>query len=241
VGYAPAWTRFEVNLNLPLPAIPRIIERALKSSAILSCVCRGSPAAWHRLGIKGARSSTGQATRAAALETTEMRLHRDLPRVIRAISLVVLAIAAGSCGGHGRPSQADQAYFEVYSRETRQTIAWWKQQVDTAQLIRYARGAVGSEQSAIAADAAAKRDEALRTLGDDYGLTSEEIQAVTSGQSSRKIEEKIARGRKRLEIRIDRLEKIFSQTCKDFEKNPGPTVEELKKAENNLERYLKAG
>jgi hypothetical protein len=145
------------------------------------------------------------------------------------------------CSPASRPSKVDQAYFDAYSNETRTTIAWWKQQIDTAQLIRIVRGAADSAQSAVSGDAATKRDEAQRTLRDEYGLSEEEVQAVIKGQTSRKIEEELARGRKRLEVRIDRLEKIFAQTCKDFEKNPRGTVDELKRAESNVEKSLKGG
>jgi hypothetical protein len=143
------------------------------------------------------------------------------------------------CGPHGGPSKAEQAYFENYSNETRKSITWWKQQVDTTQLIRLARSAPGPAESSIAADVAAKRDEALQTLRHEYELTPEEVQAVVNGQVSRKIEEQLARARRKLEVRIDRLEKIFSETRKEFEKNPTATVDELKRAENNLENYLK--
>jgi hypothetical protein len=139
-----------------------------------------------------------------------------------------------------KPSKADQAYFDAYSNETRTTIAWWKQQVDTAQLIRSARGAAEAAQAAVPSDAT-RHDEALRTLHDEYGLSAEEVEEVVKGQTSRKIEEDLGRGRKRLEVRIDRLEKIFTQTCKDFEKNPRGTVDELKRAENNVEKSLKGG
>jgi len=146
-----------------------------------------------------------------------------------------------SCTAHSGPSNAEQAYFDGYSNETRTTIAWWRQQLDTAQLIRTARGGVDSAQYATAGDAAPKRDHALRTLREEYGLTDEEVQSVINGQISRKIEQELARGRKRLEVRIDRLEKIYAQTCRDFEKNPRGTVDELKRAENNVEKYLKGG
>jgi hypothetical protein len=140
-----------------------------------------------------------------------------------------------------KPSKADQAYFDAYTNETKTTIAWWKQQVDTAKLIRTARGAADSAQPTLVGAAAAGREEALRTLHDEYGLSVDEVEAVVKGQTSRKIEEELARGRKRLEVRIDRLEKIFGQTCKDFEKNPRGTVDELKRAENNVEKSLKGG
>lgn len=152
----------------------------------------------------------------------------------------LLCLFLGGCSPHSGPSKAEQAYFDMYSIETRKNIAWWKQQVDTAQLIRTARGLADSGQPAMTAEAAARRDEALRTLRDEYGLTAEEVQAVIKGQVTRRIEEELARGRKKLEVRIDRLEKTFAQTCKDFEKNPSGTVEELKRAENNLEKYLES-
>jgi hypothetical protein len=145
------------------------------------------------------------------------------------------------CSPRSGPSKAEQSYFDAYSNETRRTLAWWKRQLDTAQLMRAARSVAGSAQSAIPADAAAGRDEALRTLRNEYGLTSEELEAVAAGQISRRIEEELARGRKRLEVRVNRLETIYAQTCKDFERNPSGTVDELKRAENNLEKYLKGG
>src|SRR5215471_424841 len=91
------------------------------------------------------------------------------------------ALVVGACLCHvgcspvSKPSKTDQAYFDGYSNETRTTIAWWKQQVDTAQLIRTARGAADAAQSAVG-DAATRRDEALRTLRDEYGLSAEEIE-----------------------------------------------------------------
>jgi len=110
-----------------------------------------------------------------------------------------------------------------------------------AQLIRAARGAAGSAQSPIATESSTKRDQALETLRHEYGLSADEVQAVINGQMSRRIEDELSSGRKKLAVRIDRLEKIFAQTCKDFEKNPAGTVEELKRAENNVEKYLKGG
>ena len=163
-----------------------------------------------------------------------------LQMALCAALVVGVCLCPSGCSPASKPSKTDQAYFDGYSNETRTTIAWWKQQVDTAQLIRTARGAADAAQSAVG-DAATRRDEALRTLRDEYGLSAEEIEAVVKGQTSRKIEEELARGRKRLEVRIDRLEKIFTQTCKDFEKNPRGTVDELKRAENNVEKSLKGG
>ncbi|HKF58504.1 MAG TPA: hypothetical protein VKJ45_23890 [Blastocatellia bacterium] len=167
--------------------------------------------------------------------------YRGLLLAIYAALGVGVCLSDGGCSPVSKPSKADQAYFDAYSNETRTTIAWWKQQLDTAQLIRTARGSVDSAQPALAGAAATEREEALRTLHDEYGLTAEEVEAVVRGQGSRKIEEELARGRKRLEVRIDRLEKIFTQTCKDFEKNPRGTVDELKRAENNVEKSLKGG
>jgi len=155
------------------------------------------------------------------------------------ICVALGAVVLASCTPRSRPSKAEQAYFDAYSNETRTTIAWWRQQLDTAQLIRTARGGIDSAQSAGARDAAANRDQALRTLREEYGLTDEEVQSAINGQINRKIEQELSRGRKRLEVRIDRLEKIFAQTCRDFEKNPRGTVDELKRAENNVENYLK--
>src|SRR5262245_7938652 len=166
------------------------------------------------------------------------RLSRNL------VAAVYAALAAGilaSCAQHSRPSKAEQTYFDAYSNETRNTIAWWRQQLNTGQLIRTARGGVDTAQSVVLADSATKRDQALRTLREEYGLTDEEVQSVINGQTSRRIEQELSRGRKRLEVRIDRLEKIFAQSCKDFQKNPTGTVDELKRAENNVEKYLKGG
>jgi 3-oxoacyl-[acyl-carrier-protein] synthase III len=154
-------------------------------------------------------------------------------------ALAVCCCCLAGCAMRSGPSKTEQAYFETYSNETRQAIDWWKQQVDTTRLVREARGAARSTQTAIAKDATAKHDEALQTLRHEYGLTVDEIQAVVNGQINRKIEEELAKGRKKLEVRIDRLEKTFSRTCKDFEKNPKGTVDELKRAENNFEKYLK--
>src|SRR5262245_10137942 len=162
-----------------------------------------------------------------------------LPGVCAGLACLCLFLA--SCAVRRGPSQAERAYFDAYSNETRQTIAWWKEQVDTAQLIRAARGAAGSAQAAIATEASTKRDQAVETLRHEYGLSADEVQAVINGQMSRRIEDELSRGRKKLAVRIDRLEKIFAQTCKDFEKNPSGTVEELKRAENNVEKYLKGG
>src|SRR5262249_62336502 len=116
-----------------------------------------------------------------------------------------IALAAGvclpqaGCSSRNNPSHGDQAYFDAYVNETRTTIAWWKLQVDTAQLVRSARSPVDSiAPQATAADAATRRDEAGRTLREEYGLTADEMQAVIKGQINRKIEEELSRGRKRL-------------------------------------------
>src|SRR5215471_10110904 len=164
-----------------------------------------------------------------------------LQMALCAALVVGVCLCPSGCSPASKPSKTDQAYFDAYSNETRTTIAWWKQQVDTAQLIRTARGSADSVQPASVGAAAAGREEALRTLHDEYGLSAEEVDAVVKGQTSRKVEEELARGRKRLEVRIDRLEKIFAQTCKDFEKNPRGTVDELKRAENNVEKSLRGG
>jgi len=172
---------------------------------------------------------------------TGSRPYRGVLLAFCAALVVGACLCHAGCSPVSKPSKADQAYFDAYSNETRTTIAWWKQQVDTAQLIRTARGSADSVQPASVGAAAAGREEALRTLHDEYGLSAEEVDAVVKGQTSRKVEEELARGRKRLEVRIDRLEKIFAQTCKDFEKNPRGTVDELKRAENNVEKSLKGG
>ena len=144
------------------------------------------------------------------------------------------------CRPHVGPSKAEQVYFDNYSNETRKSIAWWKQQLDTAQVIRLARGAASPARPSIALDLAAEREEALRTLRNEYGLNPDQVEAVVNGEITRNIEEQLARGRRKLEVRIDRLEQIFSQTCKDFQRNPSGTVDELKRAESNLEKYIKA-
>src|SRR5215469_2168945 len=84
------------------------------------------------------------------------------------------ALAAGilaSCTSHSGPSRSEQAYFDAYSNETRATIAFWRQQLDTAQLIWTAKGGDDSAQAVVPGDAATKRDQALRTLREEYGLT----------------------------------------------------------------------
>jgi hypothetical protein len=158
----------------------------------------------------------------------------------RLLGLCVAAIfclCLAGCGAQGGPSRAERVYFENYSNETRNSIAWWKRQADTVQLIRLAQSFATPAKSA--ADQAAKRDEALETLRNEYGLNPQEVQAVVNGQINRTIEEQLVRGRRKLEVRIERLQQIYTQTCKDFERNPKGTVDELKRAENDLEKYLK--